>query len=207
MQLEAPAYAKGTESDNTKYAGFWLRLSSMFLDGVILSPLVLLIMLNTPPLLMIGVVTLSFILQAFYEVYFVWRLGGTPGKLIVGLRIVKTDGSPVTYREALLRASPEVIFSFLGSIGLLIALSRMSNAGYSELNWGHDSRIAELSPAWSGVVTIIERIWNWGELIVLQTNRKKRALHDFIAGTVVVQYAKPAASTDIRPTLFPSEGL
>src|SRR4051812_43822442 len=188
MQLEDPAHATGTGNDQTKYAGFWLRFCSMLLDGLILSPLLLLIMLNTSRLLMIAIVTLSFCLNVFYEVYLVQRFGGTPGKLILRLRIVKTDGSPATYRQALLRASPDMIFSFLGSISLLIVLSRMSNAGYSELNSAPYSQIAALSPAWSGVVTVIERIWDWGELIVLQMNPKKRALHDFLAGTVVVQY-------------------
>jgi uncharacterized RDD family membrane protein YckC len=180
----------------------------MFLDGLITTPLVLLIMLNTSRLLMVATVMFSFIFEVFYEVYLVRRFGGTPGKLIVGLRILKTDGSPVGYREAALRVAPDMTFSFLGIIGLLIALSKMTNAEYSGfLNAAFYSQLVALSPAWSRGVSIIERVWNWGELIVLQTNRKKRALHDFIAGTVVVQFAKHAGSPAIRPTLFPSEGV
>jgi uncharacterized RDD family membrane protein YckC len=30
-------------------------------------------------------------------------------------------------------------------------------------------------------------IWGWSEIIVLLTNEKRRALHDFLAGTVVTQ--------------------
>ncbi len=191
-----------------KYAGFWLRFCSMLLDGLILSPLLFLMMLDMSRLLMIGVVTLLFFFEAFYDVYFVQRFGGTPGKLIVGLRILKTGGSPVTYREALLRAGPELIFSLLGSIGLAVALSRIPGAAHSTFLAGvSSSQLLAFSPAWSGPVQIIERIWNWGELIVLQTNRKKRALHDFIAGTVVVQYSRPAGSPAIRPMLSSSEGV
>ena len=37
------------------------------------------------------------------------------------------------------------------------------------------------------------QLWTWSELIVMLTNRQRRALHDFIAGTVVIkkEYADP----------------
>jgi len=51
----------------------------------------------------------------------------------------------------------------------------------------------ELAPSWYKSLQWIQNAWVWGELIVLLTNRKRRALHDFIAGTVVV-YTSPNKS-------------
>jgi uncharacterized RDD family membrane protein YckC len=38
-----------------------------------------------------------------YEVFFVGRFGGTPGKLLLHLRIVRSDFSRVTYSRAAIR--------------------------------------------------------------------------------------------------------
>ncbi|WP_255590049.1 hypothetical protein [Marinicella meishanensis] len=32
-------------------------------------------------------------------------------------------------------------------------------------------------------------VWYWSELLVMLTNERRRALHDFIAGTVVIKKA------------------
>ncbi len=123
----------------------------------------------------------------FYSVYLVRRYGGTPGKLIMGIRIRKLDGEPVGYYEALLRYFPEFIFGLLISIGLIFPLFQMSDVEYHALSFMERSkRIVELAPSWYRPLQIAQTIWVWGELIVLLTNRKRRALHDFIARTVVV---------------------
>ena len=39
----------------------------------------------------------------------------------------------------------------------------------------------------------MQQIWIWSEFVVLLFNRRKRAIHDFIAGTVVIlkEFAEP----------------
>jgi uncharacterized RDD family membrane protein YckC len=123
----------------------------------------------------------------FYFVYLVRRFGGTPGKLIVGVRIRKVDGDPVGYREALLRYLPEFILVLSLSIAMLISVLHMSDAEYHALSFVERTRrMGELAPAWYKPLQMAQGIWVWGELLVLLSNRKRRALHDFIAGTVVV---------------------
>jgi uncharacterized RDD family membrane protein YckC/thiol-disulfide isomerase/thioredoxin/lipoprotein NlpI len=129
----------------------------------------------------------------FYGVYLVRRFGGTPGKLIMGLRIRKLDGEPVGYREALLRYCPELFLGLLTSVALLPPLFQMTDAQYHALSFIERSRhIAQLAPWWYKPSHLALQVWFWGELIVLLTNRKRRALHDFIAGTVVI-YNSPKA--------------
>jgi len=49
-----------------------------------------------------------------------------------------------------------------------------------------------LFPAWYSLVSTLSQVWWWSEFIVLLFNKRKRAIHDFMAGTVVIkkQYEK-----------------
>jgi len=63
------------------------------------------------------------------------------------------------------------------------------------------SSLIKLAPSWYRPVRYLAVIWGWGELLVLLTNRKKRALHDFLAGTVVVYVNNPPVKTpEPRPS-------
>jgi len=130
----------------------------------------------------------------FYDVYLVRRFGGTPGKLLAGIRIRKLNGEPVGYREAFLRCLPEFILGTLTSIAVLIPVFHMTDTEYHSLSFvERTKRMTELEPSWYKPVQWIQNAWVWSELIVLLTNRKRRAIHDFIAGTVVVHAAAKAA--------------
>jgi uncharacterized RDD family membrane protein YckC len=116
----------------------------------------------------------------------------------VGIRIRKLDGEPVGYREAFLRNLPDWILSLSMSIALVFPLFHMSDTEYRSLSFMKlATRMTELAPPSYKPLQIAQNIWFWGELIVLLTNRKRRALHDFIAGTVVV-HASPNES--LQPT-------
>ncbi len=128
------------------------------------------------------------LLLVFFEVYLVKRFGGSPGKLIMGLRILKTDGMSVTCRQSILRAGPDLIFELLTCIAFASVYSRFVEA--ERISSAMPNLVA-IGPVWYGVVSVVQNIWVWSELLVLLTNRKRRALHDFIAGTVVVIVSEP----------------
>jgi uncharacterized RDD family membrane protein YckC len=137
----------------------------------------------------------------FYSVYLVRRFGGTPGKLIVGIRIRKVDGTPIGYREAVLRYFPDFAFGLATSIALIIPPLHMSDTEYHSLSFIQlGEHLTALAPPWYKPVEWVQNVWVWSELIVLLTNRKRRALHDFIAGTVVVHASQKAAATTASPS-------
>jgi len=43
------------------------------------------------------------------------------------------------------------------------------------------------SLGWNQAINMLIPIWIGSELLVMLTNKKRRALHDFIAGTVVIK--------------------
>jgi uncharacterized RDD family membrane protein YckC len=178
--------------DSLHYAGFWPRLGSLLLDLIFVLPLSALVFWASRHYRLFQVYYMipGTLFGLFYSVYLVRRFGGTPGKLVVGIRIRKLDGDPVGYREAFLRYLPEFILALLSNIAFTFPLLHMSDAEYQSLSFMEFSKhITELAPSWYKPVQVAQTIWFWGELIVLLTNRKRRALHDFIAGTVVVHVA------------------
>ena len=121
---------EGLASEETAhYCGFWIRFSARLLDGLFLlivrGPLMVInaTIVQMHPLPTPGsmgglentaqlgtfltfeaaYLLLGMILSLAYEVFFVGRFGGTPGKLLLHLRIVRSDFSRVTYSRAAIR--------------------------------------------------------------------------------------------------------
>ena len=185
-------------ADTLRYAGFGSRLASLLLDMVVMMPLMALSFWASAQFRLFQVYYFipGILFGLFYSVYLVRRFGGTPGKLIVGIRIRKLDGEPVGYREAFLRFLPDFILATLMSTAFIVAVFHMTDAEYHSLAFmERTKRMVELAPSWYKPLHWIQIAWAWGELVVLLTNRKRRALHDFIAGTVVVH-----ASPKVTPT-------
>lgn len=183
-------------TDTLRYAGFGPRLASLLLDLLVMLPLMALSFWGSAQFRLFQVYYFvpGILFGLFYSVYLVRRFGGTPGKLIVGIRIRKLDGEPVGYREAFLRFLPDFILATLMSIAFIMAVFHMTDAEYHSLGFmERTKRMLELVPSWYSPLHWIQTAWVWGELIVLLTNRKRRALHDYIAGTVVV-HASPKAT-------------
>jgi len=176
-------------TDSPRYAGFWPRSGALLLDLLITLPLVALVFWGDSHYRLFSLFYFvpGTLFGLFYGVYLVKRFGGTPGKLIMGVRIRKLNGEPVGYREAFLRYFPDFILGTLAWVAVLYSLFHMTDSEYHALSV-HDRtmRLIELAPFWYEPVQMAQPIWVWGEIIVLLTNRKRRALHDFIAGTVVI---------------------
>jgi len=178
------------------YAGFWRRFGAFWLDVVVFMP--------------VGIFAIWFwgqtqaaqtiwllpgaAIGVWFHVYLVKRYGGTPGKLMLGLRILKVDGSPVGYKEAMLRYSPLFALALLASVAFALASWNLSEAEYLGLGWKErQARLTEMTPPWYRPVFALEQIWIWSEFLVMMTNKKRRAIHDFLAGTVVVNISSEPA--------------
>jgi len=175
------------------YAGFWPRLGAMLIDLVVWLPVAPLSIWCEHRYRLFDVYRALplIVFSGVYSMYLVARFGGTPGKLLLGLRITMLDGRPITAAAAIIRHLPDFTLSALVTVALFMPLLAMSDAQYLALSAKLHDRTLYLranAPAWYRPVNIIYMLWAWGELVVLLTNRKRRALHDFIAGTVVIYW-------------------
>jgi uncharacterized RDD family membrane protein YckC len=113
--------------------------------------------------------------------------------MAVGIRVVTVSGAPILWREAALRFSVDIVLGFLQTSSSMVGLLRLPDPEYSSLSWSDRfQRLDQLSP-YSGPLLWLSNVWVWSEIVVLLFNKRRRALHDFIAGTVVVHVTKSAA--------------
>ena len=162
-----------------KYSTFWLRFAAGLLDGLIMMPVgwICGALMHSPwlPIRMVsGVVN-----ETFPLVYSIWmhgKYGQTLGKMACGVIVLDISEQPLTMKQAFLRDIFGVAFLLIGWIiefhdsiyGPALSQSEpisvtLMVVGYSAL----------------GLFGV--------EVLTMLTNRKRRALHDFIAGSVVIQ--------------------
>ena len=184
-----------TNEQGLKYAGFWRRLGTHVVDTVIwLTPVFFLQHFFGGEAERQATVYwgyFSFFAYSWFEIFLVYRYGGTPGRLLLKTKIRKLDGSPVTLREAGLRYSVSFIFTLLTTIGTVISNSRLDPSVYN-LNIAQRSEaILASQPGWMHPLMIVFQVWIMSEFVVMMLNKKRRAIHDFIAGTVILQDPLP----------------
>ncbi len=76
--------------------------------------------------LTVSVAMIGLVIDFVYNVVIVARFGGQPGKLMLGLRIVDTDGNPPGMGVAFRRWSPMLIILVLGAIPLISLLGSLA---------------------------------------------------------------------------------
>lgn len=175
---------------NKVYAGFWKRFCAGIIDMFVFLPFLYLFYLLESISISTALVSaiISSILFVSYSIFFHYKFGATLGKMAAGVKVTLPDGSPIGLKQALLRSSVDVAFSIFAVIAQIIAINSSEPDKFLSLGWGDRAHyLFALYPAWYFFVNVSSQIWYWGELIVLLFNKRKRALHDFIAGTVVIK--------------------
>jgi len=129
----ATQYAK--ESYTVDYAGFWLRLVAMAIDSAALAVIIWLFVGIWPVLFGRGwmgasetagdagviywatIILIPVLLIATYFIVF-WRWRGqTPGKMVMRITIVRFNGDPISWVDAIMRFLGCVISAALALIG------------------------------------------------------------------------------------------
>jgi uncharacterized RDD family membrane protein YckC len=188
VAAEEPA-TFSTDAENFEYGGFWRRVGASVLDSLIEAPLVILlfVLFNYTRNAYLYYALPSVAFNLFFNIWLVRRFGGTPGKRILNMRIAMTDGSPVTVRAATLRFLPMLVLALL-SLTAMIQTTYSLGPGFESLSYvGKLGEMGKLAPAWNNFVTGFMYIWWIASAITLAANRRKRTIHDFIAGTIVLR--------------------
>jgi uncharacterized RDD family membrane protein YckC len=171
-----------------RYSTFGPRFWTGSVDKCVLWPVgfitAALLSLNIPR----AVAGLLFIVQGLawllYTVVMHARYGQTVGKMVTKVRVVdfRTEGR-ISWRQAWLRESLPMVMS-LGFLGWVVFLILCTGLSPKALANGEAS-LAVRNSFW--LLTALPASWFMAEVLTMLTNNKRRALHDFIAGTVVVR--------------------
>jgi len=176
--------------DDNIYAGFWKRLGAFLIDLLIILPLGFGIAYLTGLEKNAYYYTFipSILFFAFYNIHLIKVYGGTPGKLLVGIKIINNNGSSAGYVEATKRYFVDILLAIFSGAVMIYSLSIIPEDTFLSLSIIERSKeLKALNPTLNSVHVLLANIWVWSEFIVLLTNSRKRAIHDYIGGTVVIK--------------------
>jgi uncharacterized RDD family membrane protein YckC len=172
------------------YAGFWLRLGSFILDTIILMPIhILLLQFSEADAYHYLYVSIAvFVIYFSIDFFFLKRYSGTPGVLILRLRIIKLNGFRIGWREIILRYSV-LFFLHLASIILIYtSVLKSNNNEYITYNWmARSTYITSLNAKVFNIFHWIQMAWVWNEFVVIFFDKRRRAIYDYLGGTVLVK--------------------
>ncbi|WP_300978577.1 RDD family protein [Flavobacterium sp.] len=172
------------------YAGFWTRVWAQILDALFVLPIVFLTLylngLGKNMYFYTLLPTLLFML--WYNVYLPQKNGGTPGKTMAGITIIRLDGNYISWKEAALLYVVVFSLSILNIIMISCNVLKANESVFMGLGWLKKSQyLMSLSPIFFKLTSWLTNLWFVGEYLVLLINKRKRSISDFIAGTVVVK--------------------
>ena len=172
------------------YAGFWIRVWAQILDTVFVLPVLFLILyingLGKNMYFYTLLPNLLFIL--WYNVYLPQKNGGTPGKTMAGITIIRLDGNYISWKEAALLYVVLFSLSTLNIIMISCNVLKANDTLFMSLGWLKRSQyLMSFSPIFFKLTSWLTNLWFVGEYLVLLINKRKRSISDFIAGTVVVK--------------------
>jgi uncharacterized RDD family membrane protein YckC len=164
-----------------KYSTFWPRFWAGCIDGLIFMPLGWIHDWAFPHLsIPLRVIAFLIVSTAFviYEIWMLGRFGQTLGKMVCKVVVLDVSEGPLSFRQAALRDIFDIV---LVVVGLVINIPLILDG--VDISVKQNSTPIDFAIAFGalGLFAI--------ELITMFTNNKRRALHDYIAGSVVVRQA------------------
>src|SRR5215475_9628908 len=109
-----------------------------------------------------------------YSVLMHGYYGQTLGKMACGIKVLDISERPITMLQAFLRDSVIIGINIISSA---ISLNEFITEGGTQSS---NFQIVQM------VIAFASFAWFVAEILTMLTNKKRRAVHDFIAGTVVV---------------------
>lgn len=171
----------------------WRRLLATIADQVFFSPLALLLIpvLETAirwqsPAPLFGIA----IVWTWATLWMTVQFQGTPGKRLMGLRILRIDGTRVGWLDAINR---QLLYIVLQALAILQHAAALPGAAPDSTLESYMERIASQNPGSWALAGNVGLAVLWGSMMLILLRPDRRAIYDLWSGTVVVRPARTAA--------------
>ena len=166
-----------------KFKTFWRRFWAGWLDALVLLPLCwltpLFVTQSSPRAAIVFWLIISSFAYVAYSICLHGLKGQTLGKMVCKIRVVDISENPLSMRKAFLRDIFNLVFTLLHVVCLILNLDL-----YIKTQTAPETTTL---PAWYWVLTYSALGLFVIEMLTMLTNEKRRALHDWIAGSVVIK--------------------
>jgi len=182
--IEREEKAKADQREKEKYDTFWNRFWAGIIDGLLFLPLSYIdkfLFTAVSSHLILGIWS-AFSSSAFiiYSVSMLTWRGQTIGKKLCHVKVCDISGGEMGLKQAVLRDLPAIINT------LIYTSYSITNIDlFRQVHMGNP--VPNLLPSWFWIISLFGFIWFLSEFLTMLTNSKRRALHDYIAGTVVIK--------------------
>lgn len=161
-----------------KYKTFFPRLVALLIDSFIMLPIAIFDdwfrRAEYPPLFFYIWIPLSAAVFPAYMIFMHGKYGQTLGKMYMNVKVVKVEKEEkISFGNAFLRESPQLLFNISSVVLGIVFL-------------GENPESERLKTPF-GVFGFVTFVWAMADVTTFFYNEKRRALHDYIAGTVVVK--------------------
>lgn len=162
-----------------RYRTFWPRFCAGWIDLLVIFPITYgmgALMEHVGPGVTATVSDILCLVVVYgYEVILHWKYGKTVGKMVMRVTVLRnSDESRISFRQSVMRVSiPLGLETAMWVVGVFYLLN-------GHITDPHRTFIGE-SVIW------LTLGWYLAEFVTMLANAKRRAIHDIIAGTVVVR--------------------
>ena len=165
--------------DNQKYQTSFKRLGAAIVDGIVFMPLLLVEQwlfgkTNNSSVIISWTIFTTF-LPLVYSIFAHYKYGQTIGKWVAGIEVLDiSETKKLTLLQSIFRDS---VYLAIEIVGLLFFAFLLFQIGTTEYILNDYKNFANQPIFW----------WTIIELVSMLTNAKRRAVHDFLAKSVVIR--------------------
>ena len=177
---QTPALQTPILTEKLKYATILPRIAARIGDGLIMAPVVmigsLLLMRSSDMWLHVAWVAILQVAGQLYEIVMLGIFGQTLGKMACGVIVRDISERPLSMKQAVLRNIVNLVmlpFAFWAYLPPILHPQ-------PPINFLQQPFAAQL-------FAYVSFTWGLADVLTIFTNKQRRALHDYIAGSVVIR--------------------